>query len=836
MISAEVIMPKTGSSDGIDEMQGDPDDTIDSGRKVALLKTGALQDAIFNSANFSSIATDAEGVIQIFNVGAERMLGYAAADVVNKITPADISDPQEVIARAEALSLELVTAIKPGFDALVFKASRGIEDIYELTYIRKDHSRFPAVVSVTALRDAREHIIGYLLIGTDNTARKQIEMERALLDQRLRDQQFYTRSLIESNIDALMTTDPQGIISDVNQQMLSLTGCTRDELIGAPCKNFFTDPERADAAIKQVLIDNELSNYELTVRAKNGKETVVSYNAATFHNRELKLQGVFAAARDVTERKQFENAIVAAKEEADVANRAKSTFLATMSHEIRTPMNAVIGMLELLSMGKLDSGQRATLEIVRTSGKTLLRIIDDILDFSKIEAGKLAVCPETASINEVIENVHSLFTGSASGKSLLLKHSVDPEISAAVLVDPIRLRQILNNLVSNALKFTPKGGTIEIKAELIQRAEGNDQVKFSVKDTGIGISEEQQRKLFKPFHQADNDTGRRYGGTGLGLTICQRLAEMMGGSIDLLSELGKGTAMTLILSLPIADPKDLPKTDRKDTRDLLDTTTRMRRMAPSVSEAETEGTLVLLVDDHPTNRLVLEQQLNALGYAAETAKNGVKALDHVKSGRFGMVITDCHMPEMDGYELTRSIRALESAQGGKRIPIIAYTANALDGEAEACLAAGMNDYLAKPIELKKLLKKLDQWLPIPAIRTSEKSSKDSVALVPIDRSVLSAISGGDATVERDILLDFRRVNDEDAIMLEQAVGISDTRQVAHLSHRIKGASKMVGAIDLASACKRIEHASRNNDWTTVVVSMKAFNLECIRLNAYFDVL
>src|SRR5687767_4447387 len=210
----------------------------------ALLKAGALQSAIFNSANFSSIATDERGVIQIFNVGAERMLGYTAAEVMNKITPADISDPQEVIARAKALSVELGTPITPGFEALVFKASRGIEDIYELTYIRKDGSRFPAVVSVTALRDEGDAIIGYLLIGTDNTARKQVEDERMKLDQRLRDQHFYTRSLIESNIDALITTDPRGIITDVNKQMEALTGCTRDELIGAPFKDYFTNPER----------------------------------------------------------------------------------------------------------------------------------------------------------------------------------------------------------------------------------------------------------------------------------------------------------------------------------------------------------------------------------------------------------------------------------------------------------------------------------------------------------------------------------------------------------------------------------------------------------------
>src|SRR5437660_892857 len=238
------------------------DNTARQQAEEALLKAGALQRAIFNSANFSSIATDAKGVIQIFNVGAERMLGYAAADVMNKITPADISDPQELIARAKALSIEIGTPITPGFEALVFKASRGIEDIYELTYIRKDGTRFPAVVSVTALRDAQDAIIGYLLIGTDNTARKLVEAEQKKLDQRLRDQQFYTRSLIESNIDALMTTDPSGIITDVNKQMEALTGCTRDELIGAPFKSHFTDTERAEAGIKLALREKKVINYE----------------------------------------------------------------------------------------------------------------------------------------------------------------------------------------------------------------------------------------------------------------------------------------------------------------------------------------------------------------------------------------------------------------------------------------------------------------------------------------------------------------------------------------------------------------------------------------------
>ncbi len=310
------------------------------------------------------------------------MLGYTAAEVMNKITPADISDPQEVITRAKALSAELGTTITPGFEALVFKASRGIEDIYELTYIRKDGSRFPAIVSVTALREEQGGIIGYLLIGTDNTVRKQVEAERMLLDQRVRDQQFYTRSLIESNIDALITTDPRGIITDVNKQMEALTGCTRDELIGAPFKDYFTDPERAEAGIKLVLGESKLTDYELTARASDGKETVVSYNASTFHDRDRKLQGVFAAARDVTERKRYEQSL-------QQANRAKSVFLANMSHEIRTPMNAILGFSQLMLRDRdLTPQQCQYLGTINRSGEHLLALINDVLEMSKIEAGR----------------------------------------------------------------------------------------------------------------------------------------------------------------------------------------------------------------------------------------------------------------------------------------------------------------------------------------------------------------------------------------------------------------------------------------------------------------
>src|SRR3954469_5831407 len=485
---------KRRSSGAIEEAAGMVDVITEGRRQEALLTAGALQSAIFNSANFSSIATDAKGVIQIFNVGAERMLGYTAAEVMNKITPAEISDPQEVIARAKALSAELGTPITPGFEALVFKASRGIEDIYELTYTRKDGSRFPAVVSVTALRDAQDAIIGYLLIGTDNTARKQVEEERKKLDQRLRDQQFYTRSLIESNIDALMTTDPSGIITDVNKQMEALTGCTRDELIGAPFKKYFTDPERADAAIKLVLSQKKVTDYELTARARDGKETVVSYNATTFHDRDRKLQGVFAAARDVTERKRYERSL-------QEANRAKSVFLANMSHEIRTPMNAILGFSQLMLRDQdLTPRQCQYLGTINRSGEHLLALINDILEMSKIGAGRTTLNPSTIDLPVLLRDLEMMFRIRTDEKKLSFSVETIGDVPRFIVTDINKLRQVFINVIGNAVKFTEEGGVaLRVHADRGGATAPCPCLRVEVEDSGPGISPEEQDKLFRHF-------------------------------------------------------------------------------------------------------------------------------------------------------------------------------------------------------------------------------------------------------------------------------------------------------------------------------------------------
>jgi PAS domain S-box-containing protein len=677
------------------------------------LKAGALQSAIFNSANFSSIATDAKGVIQIFNVGAERMLGYTAGEVMNKITPADISDPRELIARAKALSVELATPITPGFEALVFKASRGIEDIYELTYIRKDGSRFPAVVSVTALRDAQDVIIGYLLIGTDNTARKLVEEEQKKSDQRLRDQQFYTRSLIEANIDAIMTTDPSGIITDVNKQMEALTDCTRDELIGAPFKNYFTDPERAEAAINRVLSEKSVTDYELTARARDGKQTVVSYNATTFYDRNRTLQGVFAAARDVTERKRVEAELQQAKAAAESASRTKSDFLASMSHEIRTPMNAIMGIADLLAKTALSPEQDKYVQIFRRAGDNLLNLINDILDLSKVEASQLELERTGFSLKDHLEKVTEMVAARAHEKGLSLVCEIAPNVPNDLIGDPTRLRQVLLNLLGNAIKFT-QSGEVSLRVAPDANPSVPTALRFTVSDTGIGIPAEKLGRVFERFTQADSSTTRRFGGSGLGLTISKRLVELMGGRIWAESKVQEGSVFAFAAPFEIwAAPHRL--TDAPVGAD---------------SEPPLRELRILLAEDSPDNCTITMAYLENTPYRVEIAETGAIACEKFKTGVYDLVLMDRQMPVMDGLTATRTIRAWERVNGRSPTPIVALTASALKGDRETCLAAGCTAFLTKPIKQEVLLQAINEHSMVgPSPSKGGSARKDTVPLV-----------------------------------------------------------------------------------------------------------
>jgi len=670
----------------------------------ALLKAGALQNAIFNSANFSSIATDAKGVIQIFNVGAERMLGYAAVDVMDKITPADISDPQEVIARAKALSIELATPITPGFEALVFKASRGIEDIYELTYIRKDGSRFPAVVSVTALRDAQGSIIGYLLIGTDNTARKQIEAEQEKLAQRLRDNQFYTRSLFEANVDALVTTDPAGIITDVNKQMEVLTDRTRDELIGVPFRNYFTDSERAEAGIKRVLSEKKVTDYELTASTRDGKETTVSYNATTFYDRDRTLQGVFIAARDVTERKRLDEALLeknaeleSAKSVAEKANLAKSDFLSSMSHELRSPLNAILGFAQLLDSGipAPSSAQKSSIHQILHAGWYLLELINEILDLAVIESGKLSLSVEPVSLGEVLLECQPMVEQQGQKRGLVLTF---PRFDQPhhVLADRVRLKQVLLNLLSNAIKYNREGGTVVL--DWTQRTP--DRTRISIRDTGSGLPPELLAQLFQPFNRLGQE-GSTEEGTGIGLVVSKLLVELMGGEIGVASTVGVGSVFWFELAstaLPEL-PAETPETLCAD---------------PVKVHCDTPLRTLLYVEDNRANLKLVEQLIaRRPDLRLLSAQTGDLGLQIARETLPDVILLDINLPGISGLQVLQLLRENPRTED---IPVLAVSANAMPGDIKKGQDAGFFRYLTKPILVDSFMTAIDDALASQASR------------------------------------------------------------------------------------------------------------------------
>jgi two-component system sensor histidine kinase/response regulator len=436
-----------------------------------------------------------------------------------------------------------------------------------------------------------------------------------------------------------MTTDPRGIITDVNKQMEALTGCTRDELIGAPFKNYFTDPARRGRHPPGAG-EGKVTNYELTARARDGKQTVVSYNATTFYDRDRTLQGVFAAARDMTERRRLDQALrdsnvelEAARAAAERGNLAKSAFLAAMSHEIRTPMNGVIGMIDVLEQGTLQPEQLEIVRIARESAYALLTIIDDVLDFSKIEAGQFQVDNEAMDVAAAVDGVCDTLDPVAVKKGVRLTLFTDPRIPPLLGGDATRLRQVLINLVGNAIKFSGSrpGGRVSIRATLVGLGPESAVVDFSVVDNGIGMTPETLTRLFAPFTQGDDSTTRRFGGTGLGLSISYGLIELMGGSIDVSSQIDQGSTFTVRMTLA---------------------TVHERGAAPEAIDLAGVNCLVLGDDDSQADDLaVYLRHQGAVAHRADSPAPALDTLRAVGAGQWIVVVAadaDAAEPEVEG--------------------------------------------------------------------------------------------------------------------------------------------------------------------------------------------
>jgi len=777
--------------------------------------------------------------------------------------------------------------------------------------------------------------LGYEGVGRDIT-------ERLADTVKLRESLTLVDALFEAIPVPVLLKDRDGRYLRANKTYANMLGVTPAELIGKRSKDVVDDAAARlhDVADAELMAQPGQRTYEVSVQLRDGRhlDTLVSKCTLMAADGATAI-GIVSTVVDISAQRAAVRATLEAKEAAEAANSAKSAFLATMSHEIRTPMNGVIGMAELLAHSTLDDEQAQTVGTIHESAHALLRIIDDILDFSKIEAGRLELEDEVFELTPLVEGVCEALAAVANPRKVQLWVDVDPGVSERVRGDAGRLRQVLNNLVGNAIKFSAgqadRDGRVEVRlsAEGAQSEHGGE-LHFSVADNGIGMDEATLARLFTPFTQAEVSTTRRFGGTGLGLAISRRLAEMMGGHIEVRSQPGAGSTFCLRLKLPVTDdqpesltpdlngvhcvlvsegelpqealqrwlqqagasvhnadtdaagaalaanlpgptvlvadercqahdtlpagPVPYPGAAGADLRrlrvgrgrrgparvlqpglaqlDLLrrlhflqavamlagrespvlpvlpvDTSVLHAGVAPTVAQAQQEGRLILVAEDDAINRAVISRQLALLGHAAELAEDGVQALALWRSGRHALLLTDLHMPAMDGYTLAQTIRADEAASGAARQPILALTANALKGEAVRARAAGIDDYITKPVPLNLLRAALAQWLPAALPTALPTASAGALAGAPLpsapsvlDVQCLRNLVGDDEATLQELLADFAAQAEDQTATLLQALQQGDRTTTVQTAHKLKSSSRAVGALALADLCERAE--------------------------------
>jgi PAS domain S-box-containing protein len=657
---------------------------------ITELKTGALQDAILNSANFSIIATDEKGVIQLFNIGAESMLGYAAVEVVNKITPADIHDPQEVIERAQALSRELATPIAPGFEALAFKASRGIEDKYELTYIRKDGSRFPAIVSVTALRNADGGIIGYLLIGTDNSARKQVE-------EKLRWTEEGFRLMVESVTDAaIVMLDSEGRVVSWNSGAQRIKGYSAEEIVGQHFSRFYP-PADIERGTPQHDLDSAAAEGRFEVEGwrmrKDGSMFWANVVFTAIRDPAGNARGFAKLTRDLTERRQVEQTLTLAKGAAEKANLAKSEFLSSMSHELRSPLNAILGFAQLMESDATPAtpSQKASIDEILRAGWYLLELINEILDLAQIESGKLSLSPEPTSLAEVILECQAMIEPQAQARGISMTFP-QFDVPCFVAADRTRLKQVLINLLSNAIKYNTAGGTV-----VVDRAGSTaERIRLNVRDSGAGLSPEKLAQLFQPFNRLGQEHGAEQG-TGIGLVMSKRLVELMGGVLSVESTVGVGSVFSWELDAAAA-----PELEAKPAEP------EPAALAHTQAQPGAPLRTLLYVEDNPANLKLVEQLIaRRPTIRLLTAVDGNMGIQLARANQPDVILMDINLPGISGIE---ALKILRDDPKTAHIPIVALSANAMPRDIERGLAAGFFSYLTKPIKVKEFMEALDAAL------------------------------------------------------------------------------------------------------------------------------
>jgi PAS domain S-box-containing protein len=653
-------------------------------RTNELWQVNKLQRTILDSTDYSIITTDRNGLIQVFNQGAEQMYGYSMGEIVGQVTPVIFHDAQELAERAITISAELGQDIN-GLAIFTAKASLGIVCEEEWTGIRKDGSRFPILLSMSALRDEKDQIFGFLGISKDISDRKEAE---ATLKQQL--------DAIEAASDGI------AILRDykytyLNKAHVRLFGYENsEELIGESWEKLYS-PEGIVRAYQEIFPLLEIN------RAWSGETTVLRKDGSSF-DEELSLTltdngSLICVCRDISDRKKAEALLQTTNQELLRATMLKDEFLTNMSHELRTPLNAILGITEGLfdeSFGPLQEKQKSMLKVVENSGNHLLELINDILDLAKIEANETTLDCQFSNIKDICQSSMMFVQQMAIQKNLQLDLRGAPS-ELTTSLDERRIRQVLINLLSNAIKFTPSGGkiTLEYSLERKLNSDGNspqDWVYLTVTDTGIGITADNLHKLFQPFIQIDSPLNRQYDGTGLGLALVKKIVELHGGYVRATSEVGVGSQFA------IAIPYSGNISQQTQNPIIISPS-----LLSTVVDSDRDLPVILVAEDDESNILTLTTYLDAKGFRLKIARNGQQAIDLVKIEPPDIILMDIQMPKVDGLEAIKYIRS-----NGFTMPIITTTAFAMAGDREKCLAAGADDYISKPIKLKLLFTTIQQ--------------------------------------------------------------------------------------------------------------------------------